>query len=318
VVSVNATPILVDIDLATGCLDAAAVESAVTERTRAIISVHAHCSMADLDSLVALAERHNLELIEDCAQSHGSRWRGRAAGSIGRIGIFSMHQGKPLTCGEGGAAITDDEALFHRMEQLRSNGRRYIAEQPRLGQMDLEQVGETLGTNLAMSEFHAALLLDGLNRLDDQIARKEANARRLDVALRSQRGWLPMERPWQVDRQSYYQYVVRYVPEMFSGRSVSDVCNALEAELGFRPHAIYPPMNRHLLYRPQTKKRHQWSEEYWNSLDPNRFHLPRADRAHSESLAFHHSVLLGSRDDMDAIAKAFEKVLLEAHTIPMQ
>jgi L-glutamine:2-deoxy-scyllo-inosose/3-amino-2,3-dideoxy-scyllo-inosose aminotransferase len=102
VVDVNAMPVLVDADPETYCPDPSLVEAAITPRTRAIVVVHLYNSLTDMDRILEIARRHGLYVVEDCAHSHGSRWRGQGVGSIGDIGTFSFQASKTLTAGEGG------------------------------------------------------------------------------------------------------------------------------------------------------------------------------------------------------------------------
>lgn len=316
VMEVNARPIIVDVDPETSCLDVDAVAAAITERTRAIVAVHLYGSMVDMTPLVALARRHGLAIVEDCAQSHGSRYAGKFAGTLGDIGIFSMHQGKVLTSGEGGAAITDDARLARRMEQLRSDGRRYLERTPRYGETQLEEVGEVQGSNRALSELAAAVLLDGLGRLEAQNRHREENARYLDAQLAALSGLRPQARPAAVEAQTHYHYMVRCEPSAFDGRSSAVLARALQAELGLWVHPPYPPLPQHPLYAPRTKRRYRISDEHWAALDPARFHVPVAARAHAEHVVFHHSALLAGRREMDLVAEAFDKVQRNAGRIP--
>jgi dTDP-4-amino-4,6-dideoxygalactose transaminase len=114
VLSVNATPVLVDIDGESLCIDVAAAEAAITSRTRAIVAVHVAGAAADLDALTDLCARSGLRLIEDCAHAHGTFWRGRGVGSWGDFGSFSMQRSKLMTAGEGGVLICNDEELRDR------------------------------------------------------------------------------------------------------------------------------------------------------------------------------------------------------------
>ena len=98
----GAIPVIVDIDPNTYCIDPQAIEAAITPRTRAIIPVHVGSLMAHMDGSMAIAERHNLIVVEDCAHVHGMQWRGRGAGTIGHFGSFSLQSSKILTSGEGG------------------------------------------------------------------------------------------------------------------------------------------------------------------------------------------------------------------------
>lgn len=119
----GATPVLADVDPLTWNIDPAAIERAITPRTRAIIPVHLHGRMADMDAIMAIARRHGLLVVEDAAQAHGAEWRGHGAGTIGDIGCFSFYPGKNLgACGEGGGAVTDRADLAARMRKLRDWG----------------------------------------------------------------------------------------------------------------------------------------------------------------------------------------------------
>ena len=154
VLSVNATPVIVDVDPETLCIDVAAAEAAIGERTRAIIAVHVAGAVCDLDLLVPLCERRGLHLIEDCAHAHGSQWRGRGAGSYGSFGSFSMQQGKLMTAGEGGALIGNDpqllDAAWNYADCGRERGRWFYHH-------------ATIGSNFRMTEWQGAVLLASLN-----------------------------------------------------------------------------------------------------------------------------------------------------------
>lgn len=315
---VNARPVIVDVDARTACMDVDAVRAAITPRTRAVIAVHLYGSMVDLGPLTQLCHARGLSLIEDCAQSHGSRYAGRNAGTYGDVGIFSMHQGKVLTSGEGGAAITNDPRLCRRMQQLRADGRCYLERTPRPGETQLDEVGEVQGANRTMSEFSAALLLDGLTRLEAQNRHREGNARWLDATLGEIPGVAPQGRPAAVDAQTHYHYMVRCDPAAFAGRLSSAIARALEAELGHWVHPPYPPLPQHRLYRPQTKRRFRLDDAHWAALDPSRFEVSVAARLHAESVVFHHAALLAERRDVERIALAFEKVQRLASRIPTE
>jgi dTDP-4-amino-4,6-dideoxygalactose transaminase len=143
----GATPVLVDVDPETFCLDPARLEAAITPRTRAIMPVHLHGRLADMAAIGAIAARHNIPVIEDAAQAHGAAAFGRRAGTFGVIGCFSFYPGKNLgACGEGGGIVTDDPALAQTMRELRSWG-----EQGRYNHV-------RHGFNYRMDELQAAAL----------------------------------------------------------------------------------------------------------------------------------------------------------------
>jgi dTDP-4-amino-4,6-dideoxygalactose transaminase len=119
----GARPVFVDVDPDTWTMDPKLIESAITPRTRAILPVHLHGLMADMDPIIAIARRHGLVVIEDAAQSHGAEYRGRRAGSIGDVGCFSFYPGKNLGAyGEGGAAVSNHPEFARRMALLRDWG----------------------------------------------------------------------------------------------------------------------------------------------------------------------------------------------------
>lgn len=119
----GAKPVFVDVDPDTWTMDPALIEAAITPRTKAILPVHLHGLMADMDAITAIARRHGLVVIEDAAQAHGAEWRGRRAGSIGDISCFSFYPGKNLGAyGEGGAVVCNDPELARRVMLLRDWG----------------------------------------------------------------------------------------------------------------------------------------------------------------------------------------------------
>ncbi|SFS05881.1 perosamine synthetase [Dyella sp. OK004] len=123
IVHLGATPVLVDVLPDSWCLDPAAVEAAITPRTKAILAVHLYGNLCDMDALADIAQRHDLHLIEDAAEAIGSSWHGRRAGSMGIFGAFSFHGTKTITTGEGGIFVTDNESLYERVLTLSNHGR---------------------------------------------------------------------------------------------------------------------------------------------------------------------------------------------------
>jgi perosamine synthetase len=173
VVRAGATPVVVDSDPVTWNMDPAAVERAVTPRTRALMVVHIYGLPCDMGALLAIAERHGLRVIEDAAEMHGQTWRGRPCGGFGDISTFSFYPNKHVTTGEGGMVLTDDDALAERCRGLRN----LCFGPPR------RFVHEALGHNWRMSNLQAALGCAQLERLDHFVARKRAMGRRYDERL---------------------------------------------------------------------------------------------------------------------------------------
>ncbi|HXV45034.1 MAG TPA: aminotransferase class I/II-fold pyridoxal phosphate-dependent enzyme, partial [Anaerolineae bacterium] len=143
----GAIPVIVDIDPETYCIDPKAIEAAITPHTKAVIVVHLGAQMADMDAVMAIAGRHNLIVIEDCAHAHGARWRGRGAGTIGHFGSFSLQSSKILTAGEGGVLLCRTPELATRVASIIDCGRPHD---------EAEQMF-TMGANFRMTEIQAAL-----------------------------------------------------------------------------------------------------------------------------------------------------------------
>lgn len=311
VLNVNATPILVDIEPDTYCIDPAKIEEAITKQTKAIIPVHLFGCMANMDEIMFLANKYDLYVLEDCAQTHGSVWNGKKAGTIGHIGAFSMQQGKVLTSGEGGAVITNDAKLFERLEQLRSDSRMMLdGSNLMYGDMQLVAKGEIQGQNLCMSEFHAAILLSQLKQLDEQNSIREKNAKYLDEQLSEIPGLKIMKKYKQIEKQTYYGYVVRTNRNHFNDLTPEEICNRLREGLGlgtFYLHPPYAPIHQSKLFCPWTKKRYDKciakDEAYWKSL-----HFPVSENAQKEAIVFHHAVLLANREQIDKIVFAFKEL----------
>ncbi|MGO4326841.1 DegT/DnrJ/EryC1/StrS family aminotransferase [Cupriavidus sp. 2TAF22] len=160
---VGATPVFADIDPSSWCLSAASFEACITPRTKAVIPVDLYGNMPDYDALCAIASRHGVAVIEDAAESAGSRYRGRAAGTLGLTGTFSFHGSKTLTTGEGGMLITDDDSVYRRVMVLRDHGR-----QPGDTMFENREVGY----KYKMSSMQAALGLAQIERIEELVARK--------------------------------------------------------------------------------------------------------------------------------------------------
>ena len=305
VLNVNAAPVFVDIERDSCCISPEAIEKAITAQTRAILVVHLHCTMADMDRILKIAEAHNLHVIEDCAQAHGAIWSGSRAGSLGIVGCFSTQQGKVLTSGEGGAVITSDERLYRRMQQLRADAREYCAGTPAIGTMQLTETAEVMGSNHCLSEFHAAILLDQMERLDEQNLIREENAAWLDQHLAELGGITPIRRSPKMERRSIYKYAVRVSPAAFGDASTAALCSALSSGLACTVYRSEVPLPRNPLYCPWTKRRFALLNHPHTRPEVRDAWFPEAEAAHRELVLFHHSILLGTKQQMEEIVGAF-------------
>ena len=308
-IHVNAVPVFVDVDPDTYCMDPAAVEAAITPRTRGIIPVHLGANAADLDRLLAIAKRHGLFLIEDCAHAHGGAWRGKGLGSYGDFGSFSFQVSKLMTAGEGGALITSDETLAARAHSVVDCGRQdggLPGFQPWL-----------LGVNARMTEFQAAVLLGQLARLEAATCQREAAIEHLDAGLRQIGGLTPLVRDDRQTARHAYQLIMKYDAEQFSGLSRTKLLAALAAEGVECDGPFYVPMHQHPLMHAESRHWPQLRERYGDGMKAPAtqaaLQFPVAARAaFVEAVWMHYPYLMGSTADLDAILEAVAKVKTHA------
>ncbi len=176
VVNAGATPVFADIDRDSQNIEAHTIEPVITPRTKAIIVVHLAGRPAEMDAIMALAEKHGLYVIEDCAQAHGARYKGRSVGSIGHIGAWSFCQDKIMTTGgEGGMVTTNDEALWRKMWSFKDHGKSYEAVYEREHPPGFRWLHESFGTNWRMLEMQAVIGRIQLKRMADWTAARQRN-----------------------------------------------------------------------------------------------------------------------------------------------
>ena len=238
----GAAPVIVDINPDTYCTDPASVEAAITEKTRAIIVVHLAAQMTDMDAIMAIAEKHNLVVIEDSAHAHGAQWRGMGAGAIGDFGSFSLQSAKTLTTGEGGVLLCKDRKMAERVSSIIDCGR------PK----DPAGVEFTMGANLRLSEVQAALGLVALERFPAQFEERAAMADYLEEGLSEIPGISLLKRDLRLTRRSLYRYVFKIDAEFF-GVKHDLFCQALSAE-GIPVDTGYPAMNHYDLFQPALSR----------------------------------------------------------------
>lgn len=300
VLEVGATPVFVDIEKSTLCLDPALLEAALTPRTRAIIPVHILGGMADLDAILEIAERNNLIVIEDCAHGHGGKWKNRGLGSWGHVGSFSFQQTKTMASGEGGICITSDERIAERLYCLKHIGYGPHATQ---GKAATTPNTDLQCHNYRATEFQAVILRDQLKELPELMEKYQANAARLETLLQDVPGIRIQAKGRCATTQNYYGWSFQ-LGEEFDGIPFEDVENALKAE-GLECSGTYGPVYDHLL---------------WN-IAPERYRVPEggcpvADIISTQcTVAMAHFWLGSDEATIEAIAAAITKVALNADAL---
>ncbi len=210
----GAKPVFADVDRESGLITAETIEKVITPRTKAIIVVHLAGWPADMDPIMELARKHNLWVIEDCAQAHGAKYKGKSVGSIGHAGAWSFCQDKILTTGgEGGMLTLNDDELWSRAWSFKDHGKSYDAVYYRQHPPGFRWLHEDFGTNWRMLEVQSAIGRVILRKLDGWIEKRRANAHYLSERFRQ----IPALRVPEVPADlyhAYYKYYVYVCPEM--------------------------------------------------------------------------------------------------------
>ena len=309
VLQVNAIPVVVDVLYDTQCIDPDAIETALTDRTRAIIPVHFGGFVCDMDRIMAIAAERDLIVIEDAAHAHGAVSRGQHAGSFGHMATFSFQESKTMTAGEGGMITTNDARLAERAIMYRACGRK-----------DGESwyVHHVAASNYRLSEVQSAMLLAQLERLQEHLETKNRNAALLEDALAAIDGIRPLPGDGNTAVNGYYLYLLQYDRDGFSGLSRDRFVEALQAE-GIPCHIGYPwPLTRNPAFEniaegasgcPYT------CPFYGEEVDIAGTPLPVCERICAETVVIPHQVLLSPAQDLKDIGRAILKIQRHAHEI---
>jgi len=293
-IQTNAVPRFVDVDPETYQLSPDAVEAAITEETVAIEVVHYGGYPADMDRLRSIAEEHDLWLIEDAAEAHGTEWRGERVGSLGDVGCFSLQQGKPLTCGEGGVLTYDDPDLAERIYALANLGR-----SPDGGSYE----HHVPAGNYRLSEFLGAILNEQLSRFPAQTAARDEHGQYLRDALGEIRGLDPLRPDDRITQRGYYFFFVRYDPAAWDGVHRDRFMTALEAEGIPSSTAHNDPLYQQAAFRDIDPRLLHGAD-----VDYGEVHCPEAERIYdTEAIALGKDLLL-ERETVEAVVAALQKL----------
>ncbi|MBF0143497.1 MAG: DegT/DnrJ/EryC1/StrS family aminotransferase [Magnetococcales bacterium] len=302
----GAIPVFADVELTTGSLSAEAVAGAITPRTRAILVVHQFGIPADMDGILDIARRHDLKIIEDCAQAWGASHRGRPVGTIGDIGVYSFNVNKTIQSGEGGLCTTRDAELAYRLQLLRNHAESVVgpAEYPNLTNM--------VGFNFRMTELQAAVACEQLRKLDALNEKRTELVDYLTQGIKSVAGFEPP--PGRAECHStYYIYPLRYLSERFRDVPRAEMIRAINAE-GI---LFYQGYTRPLYRLPLFQRREAFKNGYpWSAPENREGHVSYAPGLcpNAETLYFQQMVINEHirppqrREDIDDIIAAIHKV----------
>jgi dTDP-4-amino-4,6-dideoxygalactose transaminase len=302
VLLLNAVPVFVDVDPETYCLDAKLIEKAITPKTKALLPVHLGMRFSDMDEILRIAKKHNLKVIEDCAHAHGAMWNGKGAGSMGDLGAFSFQSSKLITCGEGGAVITNSLELFELAQSYINVGRASLTDQFHR---------RILGFNHRLSELQACVLGPQLERLPQQAAVREKNMKHFESKMQSTPAIKLLKPEPRITRIAPYGYVLKYFEDKAKAIPRAAFVAALQLEGIPCDGLFYEPVYKSSLFPLDP---HDFPALSWGREKPldlrNMYSCPESERAaYHEAVWFPHYLFLGGAEDAESIANAIHKVL---------
>ena len=255
---VGATIVFADIEKDTLCLDPAAFEAAITPRTKAVIPVHLYGSMANLDAILAIADKHNIAVVEDCAHMQGGKWKNRGVGSWGKIGSFSFQQSKTLSGGESGICITNDFELADLMYRLKHIG--YSRNDAQGGAKTPPPV-DLCCPNYRGLAIQAVIMEGQIAGVPAYLEACAKFAEATENACRDIPGVTFQKPGLKATRQGYYARGISFTGDMWQGIKAKHIAAALKAEGMTNLYTTYGLVRSHMLFN--------LSQKYWrNAGDP--------------------------------------------------
>ena len=305
----NALPVFVDVDPDTWSMDPDKIPERMSDHTYAILPVHIGGSPCHIGKIMQIARGRDLKVVEDACQAHMSEWKGKKVGSFGDFGCFSLQNGKVITCGEGGAIIGNDDEMMDHAHSYHNFARPHG---PSMKGGEYGYVG--MGTKARMTEFQASIVITQTDTSDREIARREENGKYLASRLKEIPGIVPRKEYPETTRVSHYTFGFRYKAEHFDGLPRDQFLRAVGAEgipigksLGNigrysqnREGSIEGVLDSKTFKAIYSAKR---IKDYRDRLS-----CPEAEQLVKETAGFSQTVLLGTKEDMDDIVDAVQKV----------
>jgi perosamine synthetase len=300
----NAIPVFADIDPETFNLDPKSVEKNITPYTKAIMVVDIFGQSADMDELMAIADKYGLKVISDTAQSPGAMYKGKFAGTLGHVGGYSLNYHKHIHTGEGGVLVTNDDAIAERLQLIRNHAEVVV------GNKGVENLSNMIGHNFRLGEIECAIGIEQLKKLDGFVKSRQHLAAILTAGLKHLNG---IKTPVVKTDRTHVYYVYPLILDIEAlGVSRERIHAALQAE-GVSVSNRY--QNIHLLPMYQKKLAYGSNGFPWTSdicqrdIDYSKGICPVAERLNDETyLGFGMCVYDLTEDDVQLIIKAFEKV----------
>ncbi len=309
----GAMPVFVDTDPETFQIDVRKIEAKITSRTRAILPVHILGLPADMISIMEIAKKHNLLVVEDACQAWLAEINHKKVATFGNAGCFSFQNSKNIPIGEAGAIVSDDDEFMDRCYSYHNYGNPYGSVVGEVGAGTL-----MAGTKLRLTEYQAAIGLAQMNRLEEQTAKRNENAEYLRTRIRDIPGILPYTLNPGVTRAAFHLFPFRYKEEFFKGLSREQFLSSLRAE-GIPASSGYTPLNKmpyienafktknfKLMYPPEML-------DYKKYMEQNQ--CPSNDQLCGEAVWFSQNMLIAEKNDMGDIATAILKIYRNAEKI---
>lgn len=297
----RALPVFADTDPTTLTIDAASIESQITERTRAIMPVHIFGMPCDMDAINAIARKHKLAVVEDACQAWLAEYKGRKCGTVGDLGCFSFQESKHLPSGEGGAITGMSEELIDKCNSFHNCGRA-VGTNKGNGSF-------TRGNNYRMTQAQAVILRQQLDKLTKETEIRRANADYLTANLGKIPGITPVRLP-ENSRAVWHLYPFRYDAAQFSGLSRDKFSQAVSAE-GVPCGGVYREQYYDGLLDEAIASRgykRLWSAERLKAYRDSFQELKGNKQVCETTVAMTQNLLLADRSDMDHIIEAIRKV----------
>jgi dTDP-4-amino-4,6-dideoxygalactose transaminase len=229
VVTAGGTPIFADVNLNSQNIEADEIEKVLTAATKAVIVVHLAGMPADMESIMELSKKHGFFVIEDCAQAHGAKYKGRSVGSIGHVGCWSFCQDKIMTTGgEGGMVTTNDELLWRRMWSYKDHGKSYEAVYEREHAPGFRWLHDSFGTNWRMTEMQGAIGRIQLKRMGQWTDSRQKNSLKIDTIAKKYKLLRSLSVPEYMDNAEYKHYLFiesQYLKEGWSRDRIVEEMN---------------------------------------------------------------------------------------------
>ena len=228
IVTAGATPVFADVDLNSQNITAESIQAVLTPKTKVVIVVHLAGMPAEMDAIMALSEKHGFKVIEDCAQAHGAKYKGRSVGTIGHIGAWSFCQDKIMTTGgEGGMVTTNDKELWSFMWSYKDHGKSYDAIYNRKHEPGFRWLHESFGTNWRMTEMQAVIGRIQIKRMAEWTHKRQANAAVIESAIADLAIVRSVDIPEYIEHAEYKHYMFIRPEHLKSGWTRDKIVDAI-------------------------------------------------------------------------------------------